>query len=53
MAADLVSQAEHDELASAVLMTTSMELATRVQAALTRQVSQTHHTERVTAALGG
>ena len=53
VAADLVSQAEHDELASAVLMTTSMELATRVQAALTRQVPQTHHAERVTAALAG
>jgi histidinol dehydrogenase len=53
VAADLVSQAEHDELASAVLITTSMELANRVEAALTRQVAQTHHAERVSAALGG
>ena len=30
MAADLLSQAEHDELASAILVTTSMELAERV-----------------------
>lgn len=30
VAADLLSQAEHDELASAILVTTSMELANRV-----------------------
>jgi len=53
IAADLVSQAEHDELASAVLMTTSRELATRVEAALTRQVALTHHSERVATSLGG
>lgn len=32
VAADLLSQAEHDELASAILVTTSMELAKRVSA---------------------
>ena len=53
IAADLVSQAEHDELASAVLMTTSRELASRVEAALTRQVALTHHSERVATSLGG
>ena len=53
IAADLVSQAEHDELASAVLMTTSRELASRVEAALTRQVALTHHSERVATALRG
>ena len=53
IAADLVSQAEHDELASAVLMTTSRELASRVVAALTRQVALTHHSERVAASLRG
>jgi histidinol dehydrogenase len=53
IAADLISQAEHDELASAVLITTSMELAQRVETALVRQVSLTHHRERVTMALGG
>lgn len=31
VAADLLSQAEHDELASAILVTTSMELAKQVQ----------------------
>ncbi len=30
VAADLLSQAEHDELASAILVTTSMELARKV-----------------------
>lgn len=53
IAADLISQAEHDELASAVLMTTSMELARRVETALVRQVALTHHKERVSAALSG
>ncbi|MFI3177284.1 MAG: histidinol dehydrogenase [Eubacteriales bacterium] len=32
IAADLLSQAEHDELASAILVTTSMELANEVEA---------------------
>jgi histidinol dehydrogenase len=53
VAADLISQAEHDELATAVLITTSMELATRVEGALRRQVSSTTHSERVIAALTG
>ncbi len=53
VAADLISQAEHDELASAVLVTPSMELAQRVEAALERQVSTTNHRERVTTALAG
>ena len=53
VAADLISQAEHDELASAVLITPSMELATRVEAALGRQVPATHHLQRVQTALTG
>lgn len=53
IAADLISQAEHDELASAILVTPSMELATRVELALQRQVASTAHRERVTTALGG
>ena len=53
VAADLISQAEHDELASAVLITPSMELATRVEAALGRQVPATHHVQRVQTALTG
>ncbi|MBR4869152.1 MAG: histidinol dehydrogenase, partial [Oscillospiraceae bacterium] len=38
MAADLLSQAEHDKLASAVLVTESMELAENVSAELERQI---------------
>ena len=38
LAADLLSQAEHDKLASAVLVTDSMDLAKRVQAELERQI---------------
>lgn len=53
VAADLISQAEHDELASAILITTSMELAERVTKALTRRAQSTHHVARVRAALQG
>ena len=38
VAADLLSQAEHDKNASAVLVTDSMELAEKVSAALERQI---------------
>ena len=38
LAADLLSQAEHDRLASAVLVTESMELAKAVQAELEKQI---------------
>ena len=40
VAADLLSQAEHDELASAILVTTSRELAEQVDKEVTRFVSQ-------------
>ena len=39
-AADLLSQAEHDKLASAVLVTDSMELARAVQAEIEEQIPQ-------------
>lgn len=38
VAADMLSQAEHDELASAVLVTTERELAEKVQAEIERQL---------------
>ncbi|MBQ6753210.1 MAG: histidinol dehydrogenase [Clostridia bacterium] len=38
VAADMLSQAEHDKMASAVLVTDSMELAKAVQAELERQI---------------
>ncbi|MCX4633811.1 histidinol dehydrogenase [Streptomyces sp. RPA4-5] len=53
VAADLISQAEHDTLAAAVLVTDSAELADAVDAALKRQVAATKHIERITEALGG
>ena len=40
VAADLLSQAEHDKLASAVLVTNSMQLAEQVQHELEEQLSQ-------------
>ncbi|MCJ1707969.1 histidinol dehydrogenase [Microbacterium sp. VKM Ac-2923] len=53
VAADLVSQAEHDEQASAVLVTDSADLAEAVQSALPARVAATRHGERVTAAFHG
>ena len=53
VAADLVSQAEHDPLAAAVLVTDSPELADAVEQALTARVSRTKHSERITQALAG
>lgn len=53
VAADLVSQAEHDTLAASVLVTTSEPLADAVDAELGRQVAATRHTARVRQALTG
>ncbi|MEV0700329.1 histidinol dehydrogenase [Saccharopolyspora sp. NPDC050389] len=53
VAADLISQAEHDTLAASVLVTTSEELADAVDAELERQVAQTKHVERIGTALAG
>ncbi len=53
VASDLLSQAEHDELAAAVLVTDSAELADRVQAELERLVAATKHSARVREALTG
>jgi histidinol dehydrogenase len=53
VAADLISQAEHDTLAASVLVTDSLELAGAVDAELKAQVAATKHVERVTAALTG
>ena len=53
VAADLISQAEHDTLAASVLVTDSEPLIARVEEALARRVAATKHTERVTTALAG
>ena len=53
VAADLISQAEHDEMAASVLVTTSATLADATDAELATQLRTTVHRERVTAALTG
>ena len=53
VAADLVAQAEHDELAACLLVTTDAKLAGDVAAELTGQVAKTRHRERVATALAG
>lgn len=53
VAADLISQAEHDPMAASVLVTDSTVLADAVEAELGEQVARTKHRERVTEALSG
>jgi len=53
VAADLMSQAEHDVNAAAVLVTTSMALADQVKVELARRVELTRHSERIRSALTG
>jgi histidinol dehydrogenase len=53
VAADLISQAEHDPMAAAVLVTDSTALAESVEAQLVARVAATKHTERVGTALAG
>jgi histidinol dehydrogenase len=53
IAADLISQAEHDVIAASVLVTPSEALADEVLIQVVEQVSQTKHSERITAALSG
>jgi histidinol dehydrogenase len=53
VAADLISQAEHDPMAASVLITPSESLVAAVEVELDRQVAATKHTERVTTALTG
>lgn len=53
VAADLVSQAEHDPLAASVLVTDSLELADAVDRALVERVGSTKHSQRVREALAG
>ncbi len=53
VAADLISQAEHDPLAASVLVTDSVVLAEAVQAELEPQVAATRHVDRIRTALTG
>jgi histidinol dehydrogenase len=53
VAADLIAQAEHDELASCLLVTDSADLLDKVDVELDLQVASTRHIDRVKAALAG
>ncbi len=53
VAADLISQAEHDVNAAAVLVTTSPQLADEVRSELVERVAKTRHSQRISAALSG
>ncbi|NMA53297.1 MAG: histidinol dehydrogenase, partial [Bifidobacterium sp.] len=53
LAADLIGQAEHDELAGSVLITDSEEIAAETQESLNRRVPRTKHAERVATSLTG
>lgn len=53
VATDLISQAEHDVIAAAVLVTTSPELALQVEKELEVRVSQTKHAERIRESFAG
>jgi histidinol dehydrogenase len=53
VAADLVSQAEHDVVAAAVLVTDSPELVAAVSTAVDRRAAETRHASRVAEALHG
>jgi histidinol dehydrogenase len=53
VAADLISQAEHDPIAASVLITDSVQLADAVDAELAVQVPGAKHNERIATALSG
>ena len=53
VAADLISQAEHDEFAAAVLITDSLDFAEQVRKAISNQVVGTSNQTRVLASLSG
>jgi histidinol dehydrogenase len=53
VAADLISQAEHDEMAASVLVTPSAQLADATDSELAAQLQTTVHRQRVTTALAG
>ena len=53
VAADMMSQAEHDTIAAAVLVTTSTALAEQVESELQRRIPKTKHAMRIAEALSG
>jgi histidinol dehydrogenase len=53
VAADLISQAEHDPLAASVLVTDSVRLAGEVDVEVDKQLPATRHVDRIATALSG
>lgn len=53
VAADMMSQAEHDTIAAAVLVTTSLELGLAVENEIRARVPKTKHSKRIAEALSG
>lgn len=53
VAADMMSQAEHDTIAAAILVTTSTELGSAVENEIRARVPKTKHSKRITEALSG
>ncbi|MDP1720177.1 MAG: histidinol dehydrogenase [Candidatus Nanopelagicaceae bacterium] len=53
VAADMMSQAEHDTIAAAVLVTTSTKLAESVASELSIRIPKTKHSQRISEALAG
>jgi histidinol dehydrogenase len=53
VATDLISQAEHDVIAAAVLVTDSLQLIEDVERELEKRVAETKHSERIRTALTG
>jgi histidinol dehydrogenase len=51
VAADLISQAEHDVIAASVLVTDSLDLAEKVASEIKLRVAKTKHSERISKAL--
>ena len=51
IAADLISQAEHDVFASSILVTDSIALAQQVKKSLEKQIPQTKHSDRIMQAI--
>lgn len=53
VAVDMMSQAEHDTIAAAILVTTSPELGSAVENEIRARVPKTKHSKRITEALSG
>ncbi|MEY4163776.1 MAG: hypothetical protein RLZZ79_728 [Actinomycetota bacterium] len=53
VAADLISQAEHDTIAAAVLITNDVQLAEATQVEVSQRVARTKHRDRISEALSG